>query len=476
MMATVVPLAIFLAVEDRGLAIGSGGSRPCCSSAAILATLSRGALVGLAALLLWAVLTRRIGFGGTVALVLAALVLIGLAFTLWSSVINERLEEKNQDRRRQRRIARGVLVGRRADGDGPPDARGRPGAFSIEAKNYVRNSPIELEDPLVHNSYLEILAEDGPFALAAVPRHARGGLGRGHQGRTKARSRRDKTRRARLGDEGDLWSRSSPGSSSASRSRRRSGSRRAGGATPSTSPVSAASASVERPAPQGVRRFPRRHPREGPARDLAAGRWPARARAALARHLVEAGVEVDGELRRRRPWRRGSRLPGRRPTSCRSSTARPARRQATRAARPRPRRRPRPGPPHRPLDPDLAAPAARPRVYTVHGLPDPYLPLPARPRPPSAGSATSSPTAASTPGWRGAPTRRRRLAGARRAPAPTPRLPGRAKLEVIPNGVELPATGRGRGGRHVSVLEPVKGLDAFLARGGGARRAAAPGS
>jgi putative inorganic carbon (HCO3(-)) transporter len=41
-----------------------------------------------------------------------------------------------------------------------------PDRFGVESEHYVRNDPIVLHDPAVHNSYLEILAEDGPFALA----------------------------------------------------------------------------------------------------------------------------------------------------------------------------------------------------------------------------------------------------------------------------------------------------------------------
>ncbi|HVW48646.1 MAG TPA: glycosyltransferase family 4 protein [Solirubrobacterales bacterium] len=103
------------------------------------------------------------------------------------------------------------------------------------------------------------------------------------------------------------------------------------------------------------------------------------------------------------------------------------------------------------------------RVYTVHGLPDPYLPLPdndgRRPRP------------------------RDRLAYqgldawlARRSDAVV--VPSRAlaallvarlgfpaaKLEVIPNGVEIPAAPLAAGEvvGTVSLLGPVKGLDTFL--------------
>jgi putative inorganic carbon (HCO3(-)) transporter len=164
MMAAVVPVAIFLAREDRSRRL-LWSLATLLLFGAILATLSRGALIGLLALLLWAVLTRRIGFAGTLSLVVSSLVLIGLALTLWSSVINERLEEKNRigAANVESRAAFWSAAERMAM-DKPLLGVG-PGNFSLEAKNYVRNSPIELEDPLVHNSYLEILAESGPFAL-----------------------------------------------------------------------------------------------------------------------------------------------------------------------------------------------------------------------------------------------------------------------------------------------------------------------
>jgi glycosyltransferase involved in cell wall biosynthesis len=104
------------------------------------------------------------------------------------------------------------------------------------------------------------------------------------------------------------------------------------------------------------------------------------------------------------------------------------------------------------------------RVYTVHGLPDPYLPLPQ-----NDGRRVRS---------------RDRLAYrgldawlARRSDAVV--VPSRAladilvarlgfpaaKLEVIPNGVEIPPAPLGAGEvvATVSLLGPVKGLDTFLA-------------
>jgi putative inorganic carbon (hco3(-)) transporter len=164
MTAAVLPVAIFLAREDRnrrGLWIAAAAML----FGATLATLSRGALVGLGALLLWAIVTRRIGFTGTIWIGVAALALIGVALTLWSGVINERLNEKNKiGAANVESRAAFWSAAERMTMDHPILGVG-PAQFSAEAKNYVRNSPIALEDPLVHNSYLEILAEDGPFAL-----------------------------------------------------------------------------------------------------------------------------------------------------------------------------------------------------------------------------------------------------------------------------------------------------------------------
>jgi hypothetical protein len=42
-----------------------------------------------------------------------------------------------------------------------------PGRFGVESTDYVRDNPVVLQDPVTHNSYLQILAESGPLALAA---------------------------------------------------------------------------------------------------------------------------------------------------------------------------------------------------------------------------------------------------------------------------------------------------------------------
>jgi glycosyltransferase involved in cell wall biosynthesis len=103
------------------------------------------------------------------------------------------------------------------------------------------------------------------------------------------------------------------------------------------------------------------------------------------------------------------------------------------------------------------------RVYTVHGLPDEYLPPPAGPRRPGLRAALL---------YRGldAWLCRRCEAVVVASEALRNQLVERvgfprATMHVIPNGVEIPAE-LAAGGELVgtlSVLEPVKGLDVFLA-------------
>jgi putative inorganic carbon (hco3(-)) transporter len=175
LIVAVIPLALFLFVEDRkwrvlwGLVLAT-------LLAAALGSLSRGALVGLGGLLVWGILTRRVsavallGAGTLIAMVLV----VGFAF--FGSVVERRLSDRE-------RITSSSAAARIAfweaaanmSADHPLLGVG-PERYDAERENYLYNSPIPLEGrengqqgPVhtVHNSYLEVAAENGiPAALA----------------------------------------------------------------------------------------------------------------------------------------------------------------------------------------------------------------------------------------------------------------------------------------------------------------------
>ncbi len=135
-------------------------------SAATLATLSRGAAAGFGAVIIWAVLSRRISLPGVLAAAIAIGTVLAFAFLLFQPLIQERLVQKSI-------IANKNVASREVfwsaawhmSLDNPVLGVG-PDRFGVVSDRYVRNDPIVLNNPAVHNSYLEILAEDGPFALA----------------------------------------------------------------------------------------------------------------------------------------------------------------------------------------------------------------------------------------------------------------------------------------------------------------------
>ena len=166
-MATVLPLAGYLAIADRG----RRWLWAACSLvviAAMLATLSRGAAVGLAAVVVWALVTRKVPLGGVAAALLAAVVVLAVALTLWQPLIEERFQakgsvaEQNVDSRQALwRAAIDMAADHPVLGVGP-------GRFGDESAAYALDQPVGLEDPVAHNSYLEVLAENGLFAFLAL--------------------------------------------------------------------------------------------------------------------------------------------------------------------------------------------------------------------------------------------------------------------------------------------------------------------
>jgi O-antigen ligase len=136
-------------------------------AAAVLGTLSRGALVGLTALAVWGVATRRLPLGGVVLGFAAVLSFVALAFALWAPLLQDRLAGKG-------RVADANVASRQAlwmgairmAADRPLLGVG-PGRFGVESRRYVRNSPLDIDKPVVHNSYLHVLAETGLIGFVA---------------------------------------------------------------------------------------------------------------------------------------------------------------------------------------------------------------------------------------------------------------------------------------------------------------------
>jgi O-antigen ligase len=183
LLASVLPLTVYLYLAERhrrwlwGISIA-------LLSAGVLATLSRGALVGLLAVGLWAIATRRVRMGSVVIAGTALVLVVTAAYTVYAPIVSNRLEQKS-------RIANKNVDARQAywaaalrmAADHPLTGVG-PARFGSEAPAYVRNTPLVLADPVVHNSYLEILAEGGIFALLAFSAFLLGSwrlLRRGHR-------------------------------------------------------------------------------------------------------------------------------------------------------------------------------------------------------------------------------------------------------------------------------------------------------
>jgi len=165
-LASVLPLGGYLVATERRLR----WLWVVCFAliaAAVAASLSRGALVGLAVVVLWALLTGRIAARKAL---LGSAVLITVAvgvFILVSPVIGDRVERKQSYGSKNVSSRQAFYRGALAMAADRPLAGIGPARFGTEAEQYVKGNPVALENPVVHNSYLEILAESGIFALAS---------------------------------------------------------------------------------------------------------------------------------------------------------------------------------------------------------------------------------------------------------------------------------------------------------------------
>jgi O-antigen ligase len=133
--------------------------------ATLLATLSRGAAVGFAVVLVWAFLSGRISFRVIASLVAALALGGGVGYLLFKPVIDEHLQEKSA-------IATTNVVSREAFwtaaihmAEHYPILGVGPNGFTVEAQSYIQNDPIVLQNPETHNTYLQILAEGGIVGL-----------------------------------------------------------------------------------------------------------------------------------------------------------------------------------------------------------------------------------------------------------------------------------------------------------------------
>jgi putative inorganic carbon (HCO3(-)) transporter len=164
LMSCALPLACYLLIEERRRRL-LWAICVVLLLAATLATLSRGALVGLTALAPWAIVTRRVPLTGVLLGGVAVLSVAGIAFALWAPLLHDRLERKGNIADKNVTSRQALWTGAlRMAADRPLTGVG-PGRFGIEAPTYVRNNPIPLGNPVVHNSYLHVLAEIGVLGL-----------------------------------------------------------------------------------------------------------------------------------------------------------------------------------------------------------------------------------------------------------------------------------------------------------------------
>jgi putative inorganic carbon (HCO3(-)) transporter len=180
LIGAIVPLTLFLFVEDRkwralwGLVLAA-------LLAATLGSLSRGALVGLGGLLVWGILTRRVSAVALLGAATLIATILVLAFALFGSVVKERVS--GRERITSSSAAARIVFWEAAANmsvDHPLLGVG-PERFDAEREKYLHGTPIALESRVstssqvreivrsVHNSYLEVAAENGiPAALAFI--------------------------------------------------------------------------------------------------------------------------------------------------------------------------------------------------------------------------------------------------------------------------------------------------------------------
>ena len=170
LMACTLPIAAYLIkVDPRRRSLW--GASFVVITGAMLATFSRGALVGLGALIIWGIFTRRIPLRAVLAGLLIGVALIAIAFTAWKPLFEVALEQKEH-------VAQSNVESREARWDAAVQLAGESpligvgtGLYPSKAlpllRQYSDNLPsVNLRQTVAHNSYLEIMAENGIPGLA----------------------------------------------------------------------------------------------------------------------------------------------------------------------------------------------------------------------------------------------------------------------------------------------------------------------
>jgi putative inorganic carbon (HCO3(-)) transporter len=164
LLAVALPIVSYLIGADRRRRVLWSLSFVAIAGA-MLATFSRGALVGIATLLVWGIVTRRIPLWVVAGGVVSALVVAALAFTLWKPLIDVALHQKGHVASSNTESRKSFWSAAVELGERRPVTGVGPGRFPTEAAPLLKNNPTTLTHPVTHNTYLEILAEEGLPAL-----------------------------------------------------------------------------------------------------------------------------------------------------------------------------------------------------------------------------------------------------------------------------------------------------------------------
>jgi O-antigen ligase len=165
-LAAVLPIGLYL-VSRGGRARIGWFIAVLLIGCAILGTLSRGTIVSLAVAALWAAVAGRLRLR-SVAASAAVLGVIAAALLIFQRpFVDEHLHAKgviaNDNVQSRKALWRGALE---MTADHPFLGVGT-GQYRFRAAEYVVGDPLNMFEPVAHNAYLEVLAENGVFGLLA---------------------------------------------------------------------------------------------------------------------------------------------------------------------------------------------------------------------------------------------------------------------------------------------------------------------